>query len=120
MLACLPAAEALLAARGVVMSYWKFAPRDLVQDLWGSVGEVLHRDEGPPRPYYFVRELLNVHKKTSIIVNADGTTRVIEKDNHGREILWPVANVKGRWEGDEDALPEKPSRRVLRGEEGER
>lgn len=91
------------------MSYWQFGPGDIIHDMWGSVAEVLRRDEGPPRPYYLVRELWNVHKRTSIVLDDNGEMRTVERGNHGKEVLWPVANVKGRWKGEVDDLPEKPS-----------
>lgn len=107
------AEEEVLVAQGDGMSYWQFGPGDIIHDMWGSVAEVLRRDEGPPRPYYLVCELLNVHKRTSIVSDRDDLgyerVRTIEKDDHGKEVLWPVANVKGRWKGEVDDLPEKPS-----------
>ena len=95
---------------------WEFDEGDIIKDLWGSVGEVIRRDPGPPRRYYYVYELKNVHKKTELICE-NGKYYEKHYENHGRFILWPVNNVRGRWKGKIDDLPKNSRRWLQRGEE---
>lgn len=104
---------------GTGVEDWEFDVGDIIQDIWGSVGEVIKRDTGPPRRYYYVYELKNVHKKVSLIWQ-DGKYWEESYDNHGRFILWPVNSVRGRWKGNVDDLPENSRRWLQRSKEAAR